>query len=418
MAVAIIQTTNLFNITNKIFSTLFGGMNYAKFSLHNSAAYDLKEKIHPFLFGNYQMNLPLDRYQKEDYFNPEKWDEIEIYLNNCKSYNQTEDYKKNFFNLKLNFYLFHISIQNEDSHLGQLFNLYHKVKRNPTLTNINELEFYYYKIRLIYINLDCILPQLHNDIIDLLTKQKLRYSFRYEPVWFNFCGEAGIGKSLITRKISLALSKHYSEKPYFHISHKDQSKDFYDNYNGEKTIVYDDLGQKSVSEFSNFVQMISPNPYTLNCAQAENKGNKFLENNYFISSCNMTTMKELIRHSPVSDPQALLRRMFEIDMSHVVRNDDNTYNGRVYVNKYVKGVRISIFEYNMNKGVEFFVRMITALIHNTWLQKKEVIGNALNFEFTLDEVLKDNEIITFLGHPKNSEIKFDPISNQFICKYE
>jgi len=276
--------------------------------------------------------------------------------------------------------------------LGVLYNLYNKLKRNPSLDNINNLQDFYDKIRLIYVNLDSILPQLHLDILDLIEKRKLKFSTRTEPVWFNFCGHAGIGKSLITKKIAEILADHYSEKPYYHISHKEQSKDFYDNYDSQKVMVYDDLGQKSVVEFSNFVQMISPNPYALNCAQAENKGCKFLENNYFISSTNMTTIKDLVSKPPVSDPYALFRRMIEVDMSHVIRNEDNTYQGRIYVNKYESNSKKSIFEFNLKKGIILFIKHITSLIHKLWESKKETIIQALNFKITLNEILQDPEI--------------------------
>lgn len=153
-----------------------------------------------------------------------------------------------------------------------------------------------------------------------------RNTTRIEPVFLVFYGPAGTGKT--TAMLQLVESLKVNNSVYSHVSHG-VDKDFYDQYDGEAVVMYDDIGQKGVHQWADMINMVSTAQCTLNCASVENKDMKRFTSRLIIATTNNLDLR-LTPADPISDIEALYRRIKNIDFSKVTFKN-GIMSGDVYI---------------------------------------------------------------------------------------
>jgi hypothetical protein len=90
---------------------------------------------------------------------------------------------------------------------------------------------------------------------------------------------------------------------------KDDGKDFYDCYNGQKVFTMDDVGQQAISQWRNIINIVSPIKLPLECASVDLKDTKFFTSDIVMVTTNrFTELSGLLRDDGISDIKALWRR--------------------------------------------------------------------------------------------------------------
>lgn len=142
------------------------------------------------------------------------------------------------------------------------------------------------------------------EFISLVKKIKhLRATSRVEPVFVVFYGPPGTGKTTLMREY-LEHCKQ-ANSMYQHIS---EEKDFYDMYDNEDILSIDDVGQKGVWQWANFINMVSTLKCPLQCAEAHLKGTKFFTSKLITATTNRINLT-LTADCGISDAGALYRRI-------------------------------------------------------------------------------------------------------------
>jgi len=170
---------------------------------------------------------------------------------------------------------------------------------------------------------------------DIIRKKVInsRSNTRAEPVFCVFLGPPGCGKSYTLSKLLTRLKN--TNSIYTHSSPGE--RDFYDHYNDETIFAADDVGQKGISQWSGFIEMVSTVKYPLNCAEAFNKGTRFFNSSLIMVTTNSINFS-LTQDCGISDLEALHRRMDLFDFSNctILRNpcEPITYSGYIIYKRY------------------------------------------------------------------------------------
>lgn len=176
---------------------------------------------------------------------------------------------------------------------------------------------------------------------------KLRYiqtTTRVEPVWVVFLGPPGTGK---TSCMNLMV-KHYQAVNTVYVHNTpSNSKNFYDQYDDEDIYIMDDVGQKGVEQWSDYINMVSTTKYPLDCASAELKDTKFFNSKLIMSTTNSINLT-LTPSCGISDLGALYRRMHLFDFSEV-KFVDGKFFGKIVLKRY------NIFNKHWSLVKEFIV---------------------------------------------------------------
>jgi hypothetical protein len=165
----------------------------------------------------------------------------------------------------------------------------------------------------------------------------IRTTTRVEPVWAVFEGPAGVGKSHFMARLQNAFKKTY--RIYAH-STGSEGKDWYDAYDDEDIMVVDDVGQKGVKQWSNFINMVSSIKFPLECARAELKDTKSFQSRLIMCTTNSVEIT-LTADSGITHKEALYRRMQRFDFKNVVLDRDinspfyNTSTGHIILKNHV-----------------------------------------------------------------------------------
>lgn len=135
---------------------------------------------------------------------------------------------------------------------------------------------------------------------------------RCEPTAFILEGGPGTGKSTFMVKL-LSL---FDEPAYSHIvKPTDDSKDFYDTYQGEKIFYMDDVGQMSNSQWRTLINIVSCAKLPLACADAKLKNTKYFSSDIILATTNsFIDLNSFVRSDGISDVGALKRRGYVFDM--------------------------------------------------------------------------------------------------------
>lgn len=131
-------------------------------------------------------------------------------------------------------------------------------------------------------------------------------SDRLEPSCFIFEGKPGTMKSIIMNQVLQALG----DSNYLHtIKATSDGKDFWDSYDNQHNVVFDDMGQQGISQYRLLINLVSCVKYPLDCAAVEKKDTKFFNSKrIFVTTNNFMNLNGLVRSDGISDVRALWRR--------------------------------------------------------------------------------------------------------------
>jgi hypothetical protein len=131
-------------------------------------------------------------------------------------------------------------------------------------------------------------------------------SDRQEPSCFIFEGPPGTMKSIVMNQVLQALG----ESKYLHSTKPTtDGKDFWDAYDNQHDVVFDDMGQMGISQWRMFINLISCVKLPLDCAAVDKKDTKFFNSKrIFATTNNFSGLNGLVRSDGISDVRALWRR--------------------------------------------------------------------------------------------------------------
>lgn len=171
-------------------------------------------------------------------------------------------------------------------------------------------------------------------------KDQLQHSSRVEPSCFIFDGPPGLLKSVTLTKLLPLLGKTVY---VHHVKNIKDGKDFYDMYDNQEVFYMDDVGQQGRSQWRNLINWVSCVPLPLDCAEAKLKNTKLFNSEIILLTTNQfMNLHGFTESDGISDPEALFRRAFVFDWSHLrLRNKDSGVGliGEVSVKKYNLGTR-------------------------------------------------------------------------------
>jgi len=210
-----------------------------------------------------------------------------------------------------------------------------------------------------------ILEGLYKQSCNVYNKIKyIKNNHRVEPVWCVFVGPPGTGKTMLMNK----LVTSYSRTNTVYVHSCPGEKDFYDQYDNEYVFVVDDVGQKGVEQWSNFINMVSVVKFPLDCAVAEKKHTKFFTSPLIFSTTNNINLT-ITGNCGLSDLSALHRRMFLFNFNHVTF--DGTYGGFLTVEKYSTPLKKFVVHQKIfMKDPNIYIEIIDRLIRAELLLKK------------------------------------------------
>jgi len=172
-------------------------------------------------------------------------------------------------------------------------------------------------------------------------KMKMACS-RLEPVWINFVGDAGIGKTFLTNAVVKDLYKliysEYPESVEANIYSKADPK-FYPLYDGQFCMVFDDLLQQGdvrdrMEQACELIHMCNSAPMPLPQADVDSKGTVHFKSLVILSTMNYS--KRPLSYYPsnlgITDPNALMRRM---SLNLFVTRDTNVEGTAAYTFKSI-----------------------------------------------------------------------------------
>lgn len=169
----------------------------------------------------------------------------------------------------------------------------------------------------------------------MLYKSCLAYeeATRVEPCLFVFEGPPGTLKSVRLQQLVSAM-KTQGKTVFSHtFKPKEDTKDWYDTYNGETILQADDVGQQSLSQWRHMINMISPIKYPLDCATAHLKHTKYFCSEYVMVTTNkFMTIENVSSQDCIGDLQALFRRGYVFDFQ--VKRVEGEHEGPVHFTYY------------------------------------------------------------------------------------
>ncbi|APJ38004.1 replicative protein [Bivalve RNA virus G1] len=143
----------------------------------------------------------------------------------------------------------------------------------------------------------------------------LQYSSRLEPYALYMHGEPGVGKTILTKILICKLYDRYLKNSGLALDlaahwRMGSCSEFWEGYSGQPILVLDDYGnmvdspQNPNHEFKDLQGIVSGCPFSLNMAEAHNKGKFYFTSRYVLASANAQTpdIKSMI------DPSSILRR--------------------------------------------------------------------------------------------------------------
>lgn len=157
---------------------------------------------------------------------------------------------------------------------------------------------------------------------------------RREPLFVLFLGPPGTGKTTFMNKVVSGYAK--KNTVYTHVASTEPGKDFFDMYRNEEIVVFDDIGQQGVAQWSSIINMISTTKFPLNAAIAENKFTRMFTSNLVFGTTNSINLT-LTGDCGISDIQALHRRMTVVDFSRVEFHN-GVWTGTAIVRTYTPHV--------------------------------------------------------------------------------
>lgn len=195
----------------------------------------------------------------------------------------------------------------------------------------------------------------------------MRDSHRKEPSLFVFYGPAGTGKTTLLNKFVQCYS-NAGMSVYVHSTASD-SKDFHDQYDNEDIYVCDDVGQKGVWQWSNYINMVSTTKFPLECAAVEKKDTKFFTSSTIFCTTNLIDLT-ITPTCGISCLEALHRRMELLDFSGV-KFEDGVWRGTLKLCKYslVRKRFETVMSVDMSQNVEVVVRQIDGWMRGIAQQK-------------------------------------------------
>jgi GTPase SAR1 family protein len=213
---------------------------------------------------------------------------------------------------------------------------------------------------------------------------------RQEPLFVVFYGPAGTGKTTLMN--TLVSSYTRTNTAYIHSSPKGD-KDFYDQYDNEYLFVADDVGQKSTSQWSQYINMVSTTKFPLDCAAVEKKDTKFFTSKLIMITTNNINLT-ITPDCGLTTLEALHRRMYLIDFDQV-RFDAGHFDGQLNFKTYdlrTHKFKILASINLINLPISDIVKTIDLAIRHEIAKKKILLENAENFEL---EALPESGSLSF-----------------------
>lgn len=155
---------------------------------------------------------------------------------------------------------------------------------------------------------------------------------RIEPVFVVFYGPPGTGKTTLMGNFLDRMRHNHSIYPH---NSYDPNKDFYDGYDGEYIVSYDDIGQFGVFQWAGMITMISAAQCSLNCAGVEYKDLKRFTSRLVIATTNNINLR-ITPVDGITDVEALYRRIQLFDFSRVTFVD-GVFHGHIDIKRRVMG---------------------------------------------------------------------------------
>jgi hypothetical protein len=216
----------------------------------------------------------------------------------------------------------------------QVITLQGDIKKNITLQEMRNKSQYF---RNVLLDFDRIIKSIRS----------FESTVRREPVCFIFEGPPGCLKSVTMAKLVQCLRMD----TYTHIvKGTNDGKDFYDCYNGQKVFVMDDVGQQSISQWRNIINIVSPIKMPLECAAADLKDTKYFDSDIvMLTTNNFMNITGLLRDDGISDIKALWRRGYVFDFSEA-RNEMGKVVGSICFKHYSLSERKFVAGFPMDIG--------------------------------------------------------------------
>lgn len=164
-------------------------------------------------------------------------------------------------------------------------------------------------------------------------KDKIEYmrnNRRVEPCFFVFYGPPGTGKTTLMNDL-VASYTDAGMSAYVHVSHSD-SKNFHDQYDNEDIYVVDDVGQKGVYQWADFINMVSTTKFPLECAAVDKKDTKFFTSRIIFATTNQLELT-ITPSCGITELAALHRRIRQLDFSEA-KFIDGQWSGKIHYKIY------------------------------------------------------------------------------------
>jgi len=153
-------------------------------------------------------------------------------------------------------------------------------------------------------------------------KQAFKSSSRIEPACFIFQGPPNCMKSVYMTSL-INFYNNAGKSSYSHITRAmNDGKDFWDSYNSEDIYYSDDVGQQSITQWRNLINLIAPVKMPLECASVELKDTKYFTSKLMLMTTNQfDSLNGLTSNSGITEITALWRRCYVFDFKNVKRGE-------------------------------------------------------------------------------------------------
>jgi energy-converting hydrogenase Eha subunit A len=212
-----------------------------------------------------------------------------------------------------------------------------------------------------------------SDEFDRLVIRILKYKsdLRVEPVCIVLNGPKGTGKS-VAMNLIIQMYKAAGMRVFIdNISASLENKKFYDTYDNEEMYGVDDIGAKSLSQWSEVVNMVSSTKYPLEAANLKNKNTKFFNSLLMLLSTN-SIPDNFTSKDGVADKEAFYRRIIEFNFGQVTF--DGEYHGEMTIRKYndTLGVKAFTVRQRIPLNGPLPMDILDEFIHGELLRKKQI----------------------------------------------
>lgn len=131
-------------------------------------------------------------------------------------------------------------------------------------------------------------------------------STRLEPSCFILEGKPGTMKSYVLGQLLSAMGG----SKYIHATKTTtDGKDFWDTYDNQENVLFDDLGQQGISQYRMIINLISTVKFPLDCAAVDKKDTKFFNSKRVFATTNcFMHLNGITKADCISDVKALWRR--------------------------------------------------------------------------------------------------------------